>query len=86
MSKIELPPLPERKATAWFHRGLPNFDDYDLPSEGSHDLFTADQLRAYREQIVEVCAQIAENCSRCHPDDAEMIAAAIRKMGPSPDQ
>lgn len=42
-----LPPLPERAATAWFHRGLPNFDDYSLPSTGSHDLYTVDQMREY---------------------------------------
>lgn len=27
----------------------------------------------------ERAASLAEACSRCHPDDAEMIAAAIRK-------
>jgi hypothetical protein len=75
MSKIELPPLPEPSATQMKFGLIPN------PTRVvGTTYFTAAQLRAYREQIVEVCAQIAENCSRCHPDDAEMIATAIRNL------
>jgi hypothetical protein len=86
MSKIEPPPLPDGKGVI---RHAQHDDDgggwiVDIDCEGplSHqpdngdELFTADQLRAYGEQIVEVCAQIADDMDYGMGD----VGRAIRNL------
>jgi hypothetical protein len=91
MSKIELPPLPDGEGWVVRHAngdesitGWPAQQDEKL-----QPVFTADQLRAYGEQIVEVCAQQCEWLARLmsgpHESDGEYAvymnaAAAIRNL------
>ena len=90
MTKLALPEMPD-KPFAWAMKWAlhsPSFTtnktDYvswangraEYPSELT-PLFTADQLHARDRQIVELCAQIADNA---HPQDWAFIGSAIRSL------
>jgi hypothetical protein len=81
MSKIELPPEPSAAAwridaSYWTHHDSIPFALLP-PVNEPEALFTADQLRAYGEQIVEVCAKVFEEL---HPSEWGFAAAAIRNL------
>jgi hypothetical protein len=90
MSKIELPPLPpahRRLGQVMQHVSF-GIDGVKVIEtvDNSYQVFTADQLRAYAEQIVEVCAarigqlrdehcaatqQAEDRSDHCHADGSD---------------